>query len=301
MAQSLFRMQRILFGRAILLTAALFAVFFQSAQANEQETLALQKNMRNWPITTVRINGQDSLAVLDTAATIALISDDYLTIEALDSETDRATRILGVGGQKVYSVTQVSSLTAGARSWQDVPAAVNTEDTFPLQLNILPISLFRSSIIDFDFPRSRLKLYDGQPKFVRGSRKSVIGYTETAGLMFIPIKINGVRGMALIDTGADISFVNTAYAADARGRRQNEEKKSVHGSDLESNAAVIYSFRDLEFGKNRVDKFSIPVVQTDLFRELGFEEGPMMVIGMDVLQRFRLQVDLDRKRLTFLH
>jgi len=284
-----------------LLLAMLFCGLFQTAQATERETLALQQNDRDWPITTIIINGQLTPALLDTGATIALINDEHMAFDPTQAQSVRETRVLGIGGQRLFPVTALTSLTVGAQSWQDLQVAVNTENRFPVEQNILPVSMFERSVIDFDFRNSRVELYDGHPKFVRGARRSAIGYSDVDGLIFIPIRINGVRGKALIDTGADVSFVNDAYAKRAKGVPRVDEEKDMRGSDLERNTVKIYTFRKLQFGNNQISKFGIPVLETDLFRELGFEDGPMMVIGMDLLKHFRLQVDLDRKRLTFLH
>ena len=284
-----------------LLLAILCSFIAVPAQANERDTLALHKNDRNWPITTVSINGQPAQALLDTGATIALINDEHFAIDPMLSPSLRETRVLGIGGQRRFPVKELQSLSAGARSWQNLLVAVNTEDRFPVEQNILPVSVFGRSVVDFDFRNSRVELYDGSPQFVSGARRSVVGYTEIDGLIFIPIRINGVKGKALIDTGADVSFVNYAYADQAGGVAYFDDEKELSGSDLVRNKVRFYTFRNLTFAGNNIPKFQIPVLDTDLFRDLGFEEGPMMVIGMDVLKSFRLQVDLDEKRLTFLY
>lgn len=272
-----------------------------SSQATEGDTLTLHKNDRNWPITTVTINGEPTHAVLDTGATIALINDEHLPFDPALNPSLYETRVLGIGGHRQFPVIQLQSLSAGARSWQNLQVAVNTENRFPVEQNILPVSMFERSIVDFDFRNSRVDLYDGRPKYVRDVRRSEVRYSEVDGLIFIPMRINGVRGTALIDTGAEVSFLNSAYALKAGGVRRVEAEKEISGSDLELNTVKIYAFRRLQFSDIQISKFNIPVLDTDLFRELGFEEGPMMVIGMDVLKQFRMQVDLDRKRLTFLY
>lgn len=284
-----------------LLLAVLCSLLLQATHATERETLALQKNDRDWPITTISINGQPTPALLDTGATIALINDEHMAFDPALSPTFHETRVLGIGGQRMFPVTELQSLAAGTQSWENLLVAVNTENRFPIEQNILPVSMFERSIVDFDFRNSRVELYNGHPKFVRGARRSALGYSDINGLIFITIRINGVRGKALIDTGADVSFVNEAYAVRAKGVPHIDEQKEIRGSDLERNRVRIYKFRNLKFGNNQISKFGIPVLETDLFQELGFDDGPMMVIGMDLLKHFRLQVDLDRKRLTFLH
>lgn len=300
MKQFRFAFKQILKPSKWLVAALIYGLLGQLAQATERETLALHQNDRNWPIATVNINGQPSRALLDTGATIAMINADLMAYEASQVQSFE-TRVLGIGGQRLYPVAQLSTLTAGTHSWQDLRVAVNTENRFPVQQNILPVSMFDSKIVDFDFRNARVEFYDGHPKFVRGARRSALSYRDVDGLIFIPIRINGVRGKALIDTGAAVSFVNQAYARRGKGVARVQDKEEIQGSDLERNKVTIYTFRKLQFGNNQISKFEIPVFETDLFSELGFDEAPMMVIGMDLLRHFRLQVDFERKRLTFLH
>lgn len=282
------------------LSLCFIAAEFSPAQATERETLQLQQNDRKWPITTVTINGQSTPALLDTGATIALIDDDLLTSE-LTEDAPFETRVLGIGGQRLFPVTEISSLHAGARSWYGLRVAVNTKDEFPVQQNILPTSMFGSSIVDFDFRNDKVQLYDGYPKFVPDARRSAISYMAHEGLIFIPVRINGVRGKALIDTGASVSFVNPRFAERARGVRQFEKEQEIKGSDLERNFVRIYRLRRLQFGENHVSKFDIPVLDTEMFSTLGFGDEPMMVMGMDLLEHFRVQLDQKRERIVLLH
>lgn len=241
------------------------------AQAVEQETLLLQQNDQKWPIMAVTINGQQTQALLDTGATIAMIDDDLLAFEA-PVNGPLETRVLGIGGQRLFPITEMSSLSAGVRSWHGLRVAVNTADEFPIQQNILPTSLFDDSIVDFDFKNARVQLYGGYPKFVKDTRRSAIRYIEHEGLIFIPVRINGVRGKALIDTGASVSFVNPYFAKRARGVPQFQDEQDIQGSDLERNRVQIYRLRRLQFGDNQISSFDIPVFETDMFKTLGFGE-----------------------------
>jgi len=271
-----------------------------TASATESQAHALQTNHRDWPIITVSINGTETPALLDTGATIALIDDSHLPAETLATPKTEAS-VLGIGGEERFPVILLKELSAGARSWHNMRVAVNTRDVFPVQQNILPTSIFGASIVDFDFPNSRLEIYAGKPRYVPGNRRSRLRYTPHEGLIIIPVRINGVRGRALIDTGASVSFVNPDFSRRAGGRPLSTPKKDLQGSDLERKPAEMYRFRDLRFGNHEITRFSIAVVDTDLFDKLGFEDGPMMVMGMDLLQHFRLQLDQKRERIVFSH
>ena len=283
-----------------LFGALTLVVLCNPVHATERETFELQQNDRKWPITTVTINGQATPALLDTGATIALVDDDLLSFQVTGDDA-LETRVLGIGGQRLFPVTEIASLKAGAQSWYGLRVAVNTKDEFPVQQTILPTSMFQNSIIDFDFKNAKVELYNGYPKFVPDARRSAISYMAHEGLIFIPVRINGVRGKALIDTGASISFVNPRFAERARGVRLFEKEQDLKGSDLERNRVQIHRLRRLQFGENHVSKFDIPVLQTELFSTLGFGDEPMMVMGMDLLEHFRVQLDQKRERIVLLY
>lgn len=271
-----------------------------TATASEERSLVLQSGTSNRPYTSVSINGAPTIALVDTGATISLIQKSFLSHEPVDYAGLEQARILGLGGQREYPITSLSSLQAGPETWSDVRVAVNLRETFPVDVSVLPIAIFESRVVDFDFKNGRLHLYDTRPKRVRRSQVSSLRYQSINNLIFVPVVINGTRGRALIDTGADVSFVNQTFADRARGRIDEARTQLVRGSDLNRIWASIHNFRRLEFGNHSVDRLTIPVVSTDLFSELGFDEEPMMVIGMDLLSNFRLQIDRKKSRAIFV-
>lgn len=300
MAQSGFHSKRGMKGLVTILFW-ICGAFMQMAYASEQKTFSFEEDARNRPIMAVEVNGVSTTALLDTGATIALLDHAYFEEDCLQGWSEQATKILGIGGQKLYPVTELTDLSVGSRSWSDVRVAVNTGNRFPVDHGILPISLFQTSIVDFEFDKSKVHFYDGRPKRVRRGHANTIKYIDDQRLIFIPIKINGVRGYALVDTGAEKSFVNQAFARRSKGIPDIAESESMQGSDLKRKTAQMHTFRDLRFGDNRIAKFRIPVLATDMFSELGYADEPMMVMGMDLLHHFRLQVDRKRKRITFVH
>lgn len=268
--------------------------------AEEERTLELQKVEQFRPYTSVVINGIETSALLDTGATIPLISDGYFDSDPEPHEDESVARILGVGGQRTYPVASLPHLAIGAKSWTDLRVAVNTENRHPVEMSILPISLFETRVVDFDFSNDRVLLYDGNPKRVRRTRRTWVEYQEANNLILVPIKINNVRGLALIDTGADMSFVNPEFAKLAGAKLDEEKSALIRGSDLSRNEASVFKFRRLVFADNELRRFSLLSLKTDLFAELGYSEQPMMVMGMDLLSRFRLQVDRERQRIYFI-
>lgn len=286
--------------RLAWIAIAIVTFLVPEAIATEQKQLLLEENTRKRPVTEISVNGQTSSALLDTGATIALINDDlFPDLEAAPIEADE-TRVLGLGGHRSYPIARLPSLSAGSDTWTDVRVAVNTGNRFPVRHNILPLNIFDEAIVDFDFQNDRVLLYDGRPKPVRRGRTTRLRYRESEGLIFVDVRINGVKGLALIDTGADVSFTNPAFAQASKARMDEDETHRIRGSDQAMQTASIYAFRNMRFAGSRVSRFDAPVLETDLFSELGFADQPMMLLGMDFLQHYRMQIDRDRKRISFV-
>ena len=287
-------------GVILVLCALLIWPVMLIASAAEQPTLSFAESSRIGPVLDVQINGVATTALLDTGATVALIDDQYFATTEAPNFLATEARILGLGGMRQYPMASLAHLSVGTSSWRDLRVAVNTNESFPVEHSILPISLFPTSIIDFEFNESRVHLYDGRPKRVRNAPKSTIRYTEIQRIIFMPIKINGAKGLALLDTGAERSFVNHAYARRAKSIPDEYDEERMQGSDLSTKTAHLHTFRNFEVGDFEIPKSRIPVLRTDLFEELGYADTPMMVLGMDFLKHFRVQIDRRRKRITFV-
>ena len=229
-------------GVALLLCAVLIWPVMLIVSAAEQPTLSFAKSSRIGPVLDVQINGVTMTALLDTGATVALIDDHYFAATEAPNHLATDARILGLGGIQQYPMALLSNLSVGARSWRDLRVAVNTCENFPVEHSILPISLFQTSITDFEFSESCVRLYDDRPKRVRNASKSTIGYTEHQRLIFISIKINGAKGLALLDTGAEPSFVNPAYARRAKSIADEYDEEQMQGSDLSTKTAHLHTF-----------------------------------------------------------
>jgi len=300
-AQMLYRLShRSRLTKTLISFAAVIGLItlFQNAHAAETKTLELHSNDAGRPLTDVSINGTPTSALLDTGATIALIDHDFFGDDTAPEIGVEETLILGVGGHRFYPTARLENLRIDSHSWSDLNVAVNAERRFPIEQSVLPISLFEESVVDFDFKNNQVLLYDGRPKRTGRQTPPRMRYSEIQKLIFVEIEINGARGKALIDTGAQVSFVNPQFAERSNAKPSVEDTKRVRGSDLSNQIASIYKFKEFEIGDYEIARFKLLVLDTDLFDQLGFGDGPMMVLGMDVLKHSRLQIDRKRQRIS---
>jgi len=245
----------------------------------------------------IRVNDQEGPAVLDTAATYALIDANMLT-EVNSQPRDEQVEILGLSGRRLFPTTQIGPVMTGEIDLNSMPAAINSQTRFPGHKTILPASAFKSRVIDFDFPENRIELYDRRPKAARGSVLSKINYREIDGLPFIEVKLNGKIGLALIDTGSDATYINSTFAQLAGARPKPDNTIRLFGADSSGTRVSVMSAKRLQIGKHQMRNFLILSADPPMFEHLGLADQPIMVLGLDTLRNFRLQIDRERKRIV---
>jgi hypothetical protein len=106
--------------------------------------------------------------------------------------------------------------------------------------------------------------------------------------------MNGVTGLALIDTGSSISYVNSRFADDAGAKPNIEKTQILQGVSGKGIPVRVATARKFTLGAHRVSGPDLIVADPPLFAHLGLAEEPAMVLGLDYLSIFRVQ--LDRRR-----
>lgn len=279
----------------------LLSVFALSAGASENRTILLEEGQRGRMTIAAEVNGEMIRALVDTGATIPLIDEAYIGNGGDPLESVSPVNILGVGGQREYRRGKINELTIGVDRWSDLPVAVNEANREPVLQPILPVNLFETRVIDFDFAKQKLHLYNGRPRRARNAVHSTIKYERINDLLFVDVSINGVKGKALIDTGADVTFMTKDFARAAGGKIDEEQTQRIRGSDLNVNPAEIRELRDFDVGDMRIARVRLPALNTDLFRMIGVDHEYCMVLGMDYLQYYRLQIDRKRQEVRLAY
>jgi len=286
------------------LALALFAqaIMGMPALAAERLVIPFQISDLEHMQIPLEINGTTiTTGVVDTAATFPMI-DGRIALRsgviAPDATTPRVS-ILGVNGAKDYPIVRLGSVKAGNVRLNAVEAAYSRDLDIPgTAANILPASAFPGDILEFDFRTRKISVYDGRPDKPENALYDTIPYELDGGLMFVSIRINGRKGRALIDTGSNLTYVNSVFA-DLSGLKTNPEKtqllQGATGGDQSMRVATARRVRLGDFNFENADLF---VSDPELFRLLGISEEPVMVIGLDLLSEFRVQIDRRRSRMV---
>jgi len=283
---------------AILIILALMGGL--QAFASERQVIPIEVNEYDHMVIHMEVNGDDrAIGMIDTAATFPMIDRRTARLAGVldPGEDPDMVNVLGLSGEDIFPIVQLDSLIVGNVVKTDVPVALNLELDVLGAASVLPANAFDGDVIDFDFKNGRVMIYDGRPDRKAGQSPSSLRYEEADGLMFVEVRINGRKGRALIDTGSSITYVNNQFAADARMTANVEKTQVLQGATGGNQSLRVSSARLFAIGDYRVAKVDILVSDPPLFEYLGLDEEPSMVLGLDLLSAFRMQIDRRRHRI----
>lgn len=284
-----------LFALVAMLVAAMLP---SSAAASDSLVIPFEFSRSGHIATGITIDGEvEAVAVIDTGANFPMIGADAAAAAGIIAAEDASQiAVLGMGGIEDRPLIEVGRLEVAGIFFDAMPAALQTKNRFPGPPNVLPVTAFEGRTIDFDFERRHISLYDGAPRRVR-DRRSTLQLRTIDGIFFARVQLNKQSGWAMIDTGSNITYVNSAFADVAGGRRQEQELSLEGVTDGEETARTLRIDR-LGLGRHGVENFEVLVADPPIFEHLDLSTEPAMILGLDALVGFRVQIDRERDQLV---
>ena len=282
---------------AFLSVLALLGCF--PALASERLVIPFELNEYDHMVVRLEVNGDDgATGIIDTAATFPMINRRTARLAQLPEleENPPMINVLGLTGQELFPVVELDSLQVGNVMKTNLEVALNVNMNVTGAQNVLPANAFDGDVIDFDFENQRVMVYDGRPDRSRRMVPSSLRYADESGLVFVNVRINGRKGRALIDTGSSVTFINSRFAESSMTKTNAEKTKILQGATGEDSSLRIATVNSFVIGEFRVSGADVLVSDPPLFEYLGLNDEPTMVLGVDLLSSFRLQIDRRRNR-----
>ncbi|PKP80265.1 MAG: hypothetical protein CVT79_15505 [Alphaproteobacteria bacterium HGW-Alphaproteobacteria-18] len=256
-------------------------------------------NDAGYILTPISVNGTPEIpAIIDTAATIAMIDGRAAQRAGIDAPPADEIRVpvFGLLGQREFPLIRIGSISNDNVWVLQLAAAYNNREPMPGASLVIPAVSFGGDVLDFDFPAGRFSVYDGRPQNSSGNsgRGSL---TIEGGLMFTDISINGVKGRALIDTGSPFSFINSEMARAAKAQRDDDKTQRLQGATGGSLAVSVASVKRLSVARFNISRLNMVIADPAMFDDLGLRDEPVMLLGLDLLSLFRVQIDRRRGHL----
>lgn len=254
------------------------------------------------------IDGEPVTLLVDTGSESSLVTPAAMARLALPADPRRSSAIQGIGGTIITQNAALRSLAIGRMQLLDRSAAVASLPTppgEPLQeaglqaAGLLGADWLSAFDVEFDLPHRRMALYHapgcgGDDVPWQGPRASVVASVSQAGVVVLPMAVDGRPVAALLDTGSNLSTLGEAAAAraglDAAALAGDPAGQSV-GVDGAVNPTHHHQFAELRLGPIR---YVAPVLSVSGLRWPGAD----MLLGTDWLRQNRVWVSYGARRVT---
>ncbi|HTU71647.1 MAG TPA: retroviral-like aspartic protease family protein [Candidatus Baltobacteraceae bacterium] len=290
--------------RRVLALCAVFLVVFVARTVVDAQ-VALTPSPDGHQTVPVFVNGRGPYPfILDTGADGSAVYQWFARFAKLKTVAGAAGSLSGQTGTADVPLYKIDDLAMSDRHIEHVTVyGLPDRHDAGREAGVLGTDYMDGAIIAFDFPCGKVDVYakpvesaravgdDGAPV----SAATVNG----SGLLSIPISVNGYAGTAVIDTGSRDTRMTPAFA---RAAGIDTRSADFH------NGAAIYGansnrmtprvgpigtvrFANVSVRDARAEVIDLPVLRRD------FGSRPAMLLGSDLLGKFRLVYDHQARRI----
>lgn len=251
-----------------------------------------------------KVNGQPVTMMVDTGAERTLLTEATVDHLQLPRDKHRATRTFGIGSPTaawdaelpngiVLGSTHfpVDSVTVGHFGINQIAGA--TTD------GLLGADILLAFDVDIDMPERRITFYrarrecpDARPPW-NGDYVAVSGVSTRRDRLLVPFELDGAGGMAVLDTGAQVSSISRGMAERigvAEDTLASDRTVMAHGASPDQVPVHIHRFRELRVGPAVMHGPVLPVVPMSG----GMGDG---LVGADFLQGRRVWLSFSAQRI----
>lgn len=287
-------------------TAPTIAAPPPATQLDQQqaETLQYGRDPDERMTVGVNIGGQGPFRfIVDTGAERTVISSELARTLAL--RPGRTTTVHSMSEVSRIATVVIPALSVGSRSVADIHAPALARAHLGAS-GILGVDSLQHQRVTFDFARREMTVTPSrrrEERWTDGQSVVVTGRSIYGRLVLVDASIEGQRVWVIIDTGSEVSVGNGALRA-ALSRRNRLGTMapirliSITGGEIAGEYSVA---RRLRIGGIDINNLPIAFAEVHPFRQLGLENRPALLLGMDALQLFdRVSVDFPNRRVRVL-
>nr|WP_245161505.1 retroviral-like aspartic protease family protein [Brevundimonas alba] len=290
------------------LAGLLAAPTLVSAQEPEPDEPRLLANLLTRMALRVTINGRrGAVFVLDTGAGRSIISEDLARSWALPPAP--SVLVHGLTAAQVAQTVHISRISLGGRRMHDLQAPVFPRSVIAAD-GLLGLDVLGRFRLDLSIGSRRVRLTPSGPDVVaigsashRASRLPTQERPARHGRFGTLILRGAAEGREIdvfVDTGAQYSIGNMALLSAIGGDPSGLERVTVYGVTGQVLAAASGQVRDLQLGGQRLGPTPLLFADLHAFEALELVERPALLIGADLLYRFReVMLDFGRSRMAF--
>jgi len=224
--------------------------------------------------------------------------------KSLDLPKGKVGELSGATGSEKMTITRLSSLSVDGHAINQIDADTLPDRTDGAKIaGIVGVDLLghRLAIMDFACRTFELRPVQRITPDLVGTDATLIkaGAILDGKQLSFPVTINGIAGVAVLDTGARYTDINNAFAVAASIDTHSStfrDASPTHGATMTSISTRIGPIGTVRFaGITRRDAVA-RVVDLPYFEGAGLADKPTMNLGVDFLQGTRLTVDFSSRQ-----
>lgn len=250
----------------------------------------------------VTVTGQGPYAFLvDSGAERTIISRELAAKLALGRGKD--VRIHSMTDARTWATAHIPQLQFSRKRVSDIHAP-SLPASYLGAAGILGVDSLHRQRVEFDFANrtmtvtpSRAQPQEWSPDAIVVTARSIFGR-----LVLTDAIIDGVKVLAVIDTGSDLSIANRALQKRLARKGRLPATVPLEVTSLTGRQFTVdyTQVRQLAVGNLVVSNMPVGFADAHIFRQLRLEDRPVVMLGMDTLSLFaKLSVDFARKEVRF--
>jgi predicted aspartyl protease len=219
------------------------------------------------------INGEPVTLLVDTGAERTLLTEDAVKRLNLPRDYQHVTRTWGIGNPtSSWDATLPDGIVLGSTHF---PVDRVTVGPFAIKQSggnadgLLGADILLAFDIDLDLPAHRIIMYRArrgcpdavppwQPPYL-----ALAGITVRRDRLMVPFQLDGVPGVAVLDTGAQLSSISEQMAQRlgiGKDALSDDRAVMAHGAAREQVMVRIHRFQELRVGPAVMQTPALPVV-----------------------------------------
>jgi predicted aspartyl protease len=230
---------------------------------------------QNLMFVTAGIGGQPVRLLVDTGAERTVLTEAAVARLGLSHDPRHMTRSFGIGGSSANWDADIPGIVLGQTRFPVEHVAVSNFSidhvSGPRADGLLGADILLAFDMDIDGAAHRLTLYrvrrcPNAPPPWREPAVEINGLEARRDRLLVPITLDGVAGMAILDTGAQATTIGMAMArrlglSDAS--LATDRTIMAHGAAPLPVAVRVHQFRELLVGDARIEDPTLAVVPND--------------------------------------
>ncbi|HEX7711120.1 MAG TPA: retroviral-like aspartic protease family protein [Sphingomonadaceae bacterium] len=269
-----------------------------SDEAGDIDVIQAQNERFDRMTVPVKIDDSGPYAfMIDTGAEATVVSLDLADRLGL-AERSPAT-LVAMASRKPIETAFIPHLELGSRSFNIQTAPLVDRSNIGAADGVLGLDSLQNQRVLIDFAEQRIAVADARDLGGNRGYEIVVTARRRLGQLIITsARFDNVRVAVIVDTGAEASIGNDALMRRLRGGNAGPAQiTDINGVQA---SGTVRLASEVRIGDAKLSNIPVAFVESPLFKQLGLEGQPAMVLGMNELRLFRrVAIDFKQGKVLF--